>query len=154
MGLLDLLGRGLPGTLRVREGKGFAVGEIATANLPTCTAAREGEERRSPGSGATPSHKYICEWTGSAWAWTQVTPASTATALAVYDGGVLVDATVNKLIFDATDFAVTEAIEDEATIALAYGTTAGTPAEGDHTHTFDTGYTVGPSSPSCSATTT
>jgi uncharacterized protein (UPF0264 family) len=62
------------------------------------------------------------------------TAHSHASTLIVQEGGVTTDATVGTLNFDATDFNLTEAPEDTITIALAYGTGAGTPAEGNHTH--------------------
>jgi hypothetical protein len=62
------------------------------------------------------------------------TAHSHASTLIVQEGGVTTDATVGTLNFDASDFTLTEAPEDTVTIALAYGTGAGTPAEGNHTH--------------------
>jgi hypothetical protein len=55
--------------------------------------------------------------------------------LTVKEGGVTTDATVGTLDFDASDFTLTESPEDTVAVALAYGTSAGTPAEGNHTHT-------------------
>lgn len=52
----------------------------------------------------------------------------------VQEGDVTVDANVSTLDFDASDFDVTSSPSGEANIALAYGTSAGTPAEGNHTH--------------------
>jgi hypothetical protein len=60
--------------------------------------------------------------------------AGGASALTVQEGGVTVDATVNLINFDASDFNVTEPVEDQIAVALAYGTGAGTPAEGNHLH--------------------
>jgi hypothetical protein len=54
--------------------------------------------------------------------------------LTVSEGGVVTDATVTTLDFDASDFTLTEAPEDTVSVVLAYGTSAGTPAEGNHTH--------------------
>jgi hypothetical protein len=53
----------------------------------------------------------------------------------VQEGDVTVDAAVNTLDFDASDFNVSSSPAGEANIALAYGTSAGTPAEGNHLHT-------------------
>lgn len=61
--------------------------------------------------------------------------------LTVQEGGVTTDATVNVLNFDGSDFNLTESPEDTITIALAYGTSAGTPAEGNHTHLLAVGAT-------------
>jgi hypothetical protein len=55
--------------------------------------------------------------------------------LTVKEGGVTTDATVGTLDFDASDFTLTESPEDTVAVALAYGTSAGTPAEGNHAHT-------------------
>jgi hypothetical protein len=57
--------------------------------------------------------------------------------LVVQEGGVTTDATVGVLNFDASDFTLTEAPEDTVAVALAYGTSAGTPAEGNHAHALD-----------------
>jgi hypothetical protein len=54
--------------------------------------------------------------------------------LTVKEGGVTTDATVGTLDFDASDFTLTESPEDTVAVALAYGTSAGTPAEGNHLH--------------------
>jgi hypothetical protein len=54
--------------------------------------------------------------------------------LLVQEGGVTVDAAVDTLNFDASDFNVTEGAENYISLALAYGTSAGTPAEGNHLH--------------------
>jgi hypothetical protein len=54
--------------------------------------------------------------------------------LAVQEGDSTVDVAVATLDFDASDFAVSASPAGEANVALAYGTTAGTPAEGNHTH--------------------
>ena len=52
----------------------------------------------------------------------------------VQEGDVTVDGSATTLDFDASDFNVTSSPSGEANIALAYGTSAGTPAEGNHTH--------------------
>ena len=53
----------------------------------------------------------------------------------VKEGGVSVDPDIDTLDFDSSDFNVTESPENEANISLNYGTSAGTPAEGNHVHT-------------------
>jgi hypothetical protein len=66
-------------------------------------------------------------------------PTITATGalnITVQEGDSTVDAAVTTLDFDASDFNVTSSPAGEANIALAYGTSAGTPAEGDHTHSY------------------
>lgn len=54
--------------------------------------------------------------------------------ITVQEGDSDVDTAVTTLDFDASDFNVTSSPSGEANIALAYGTSAGTPAEGNHTH--------------------
>jgi hypothetical protein len=54
--------------------------------------------------------------------------------LEVKEGGSSVDTGVTVLDFDASDFTVSESPEGEINLGLAYGTSAGTPAEGDHLH--------------------
>lgn len=58
-----------------------------------------------------------------------------AMTITVQEGDSTVDASVTTLDFDASDFNVTSSPAEEANISLAYGTGAGTPAEGNHTHT-------------------
>ena len=59
----------------------------------------------------------------------------------VQEGDSDVDTAVTTLDFDASDFNVTSSPAGEANIALAYGTAAGTPAEGNHTHLLAAGAT-------------
>ena len=54
--------------------------------------------------------------------------------ITVQEGDVDVDTSVTTLDFDASDFVVGGSPAGEVNISLGYGTTAGTPAEGDHTH--------------------
>jgi microcystin-dependent protein len=60
------------------------------------------------------------------------TPGTNTIIVKEADG--VVDATVTTLDFDGSDFNLTESPEDEIQVGLAYGTSAGTPAEGNHTH--------------------
>lgn len=60
-----------------------------------------------------------------------------AASLIVQEGDSTVDSAVGTLDFDASDFNVTSSPAGEANIALAYGTGAGTPAEGNHAHSLD-----------------
>src|SRR5688500_7443423 len=100
----------------------FRLGEYAT--LPTCNASRKNHIAVQGGA------LYMCD--GSNW----LTFGTTGSGvLVVKEGGATVDATVTTLDFDASDFVLSESPEDEINISLAYGTTAGTPAEGNHTHT-------------------
>jgi hypothetical protein len=99
---------------------------------------------------ADPNADRILFWDDSLGAYTYLTPGTNlsitgttinatggGTSLLVTEGGVTVDATVATLEFDASDFNVTESPEDQANISLAYGTSAGTPAEGNHSHAND-----------------
>lgn len=58
-------------------------------------------------------------------------------AIAVQEGDATVVADLTHLDFDASDFVVSESPTGEANVSLAYGTSAGTPAEGNHSHTLD-----------------
>lgn len=55
-------------------------------------------------------------------------------ALVVQEGDSTIVAAATTIDFDASDFNVSESPTGEANIALAYGTGAGTPAEGNHSH--------------------
>lgn len=55
-------------------------------------------------------------------------------SLTVKEAGSTVDASVTTLDFDGTAFNLTESPEDEINFALNFGTGAGQPAEGNHTH--------------------
>lgn len=68
-------------------------------------------------------------------------PTGPAASLTVQEGDSDVDTAVTVLDFDASDFNVTSSPAGEANIALAYGTSAGTPAEGNHTHLLAAGAT-------------
>ena len=57
------------------------------------------------------------------------------TTITVQGGDSTVDAAVTTLDFDSSDFNVTSSPAGEANVSLAYGTSAGTPAEGNHNHT-------------------
>lgn len=56
-------------------------------------------------------------------------------SLDIKEGNSGVVAAASALDFDASDFNIADAGSGRATVALAYGTSAGTPAEGNHTHT-------------------
>jgi hypothetical protein len=57
--------------------------------------------------------------------------------ITVQEGDVSLDTDITTLDFDASDFNITESPENEANIALNYGTGTGQPAEGDHDHDSD-----------------
>lgn len=61
-------------------------------------------------------------------------PPAGRAALALKEGGSPVIAEATALNFDASDFNVTESPTGQGNISLAYGTAAGTPAEGNHVH--------------------
>jgi hypothetical protein len=65
------------------------------------------------------------------------TLADSTYALEVKEGNSSVDTGVTVLDFDASDFTVSESPEGEINLGLAYGTSAGTPAEGNHAHDAD-----------------
>jgi hypothetical protein len=60
--------------------------------------------------------------------------ATGALGVVVQEGDVTKVAAADTFDFDASDFNVAESPTGEANISLAYGTSAGTPAEGSHTH--------------------
>jgi hypothetical protein len=57
-----------------------------------------------------------------------------ATTVIVQEGDTTIEALATTFDFDASSFVVTSSPSGEANIELAYGTGAGTPAEGNHTH--------------------
>lgn len=80
--------------------------------------------------------------TGAAGATGPTGPAGAGgSTIIVQEGDVDVDTAVGTLDFDASDFTITSSPAGEANIALAYGTSAGTPAEGNHTHLLAAGAT-------------
>ena len=108
--------------LHVPDGVSLKLGKYGT--LPTCNAKRENHIAIQGGV------IYLCD--GSTW---QAVGTSATGVLAVKEGGSAIDSNVNTLDFDASDFNLTESPEDEINISLNYGTSAGQPAEGNHTHT-------------------
>lgn len=60
-------------------------------------------------------------------------PISTPSII-VQEGDSTVESALGTLDFDAAAFNVTSSPAGEANVSLAYGTTSGTPAEGNHTH--------------------
>ena len=57
--------------------------------------------------------------------------------LTINEGGSAVETTVDLINFDATDFNVSNPLNNQVSVTLNYGTSAGTPAEGNHTHALD-----------------
>jgi parallel beta-helix repeat protein len=72
----------------------------------------------------------VLTYNGSAIVWA----ANSTGTVIVQEGDVTVDAAATTLDFDASDFTITSSPSGEANITLAYGTSAGTPAEGNHAH--------------------
>lgn len=65
-------------------------------------------------------------------------PPAGRAAVKAREGGTVKVNEVTDIDWDASDFDVTESPTGRANIALAYGSTAGTPAEGNHTHALPT----------------
>jgi hypothetical protein len=81
---------------------------------------------------------WLTAGTGLTIAGTTITASGGAGgATAVQEGGAEVIAEAAALNFDGTAFAVSDEGSDVAGITLAFGTSAGEPAEGDHDHDSD-----------------
>jgi hypothetical protein len=101
---------------------------------------------------ADPGADRVMFWDDSAGATTWLTMGSNLTitdttldagagaSIAIEEGNVSVGSFAT-LDFDASDFNITDETGGEALIQLAYGTGAGTPAEGNHTHLLAAGAT-------------
>ena len=61
-------------------------------------------------------------------------PPAGRAAVKAREGGTVKVNEVTDIDFDASDFNITESPTGRANVGLAYGTSAGTPAEGNHTH--------------------
>lgn len=61
-------------------------------------------------------------------------PPAGRAALIIREGGTSKVAAATDLDFDASDFNVSESPTGRGNVSLAYGTSAGTPAEGNHNH--------------------
>jgi hypothetical protein len=87
-----------------------------------------------------PDEAYGVGWNGSLEPATKnaiydkIETVSAGSSIAVEEGNVSVGS-FSTLDFDASDFNITDETGGEALIQLAYGTGAGTPAEGNHAHT-------------------
>jgi tripartite motif-containing protein 71 len=67
----------LPGSWAVQPGHGFAMGKIAAADLPSCNATRQFEERVIPGAAGVADRKVRCEKDAAdAYAWVDVGAAA------------------------------------------------------------------------------
>ncbi len=84
-----------------------------------------------------PSDGDVLTWDSTPGEWVALPPTGGGGSIAVEEGDSVVVATAAVMDFDASDFNVTESPSGEANISLAYGTSAGTPAEGNHSHAND-----------------
>jgi hypothetical protein len=101
---------------------------------------------------ADPGADRVMFWDDSAGATTWLTMGSNLTitdttldagagaSIAIEENNVSVGSFAT-LDFDGSDFTITDETGGEALIQLAYGTSAGTPAEGNHTHLLAAGAT-------------
>jgi hypothetical protein len=108
-------------------------------SLPPATQYNQGKFLLLRGDGAD-DILYVCiKETAGTYAWIDLaaTGVGGGTTITVQEGDVTSLATVDTVDFDASDFNVSTTLANEANISLAYGTSAGTPAEGNHTHAND-----------------
>ncbi|MCA9264978.1 MAG: hypothetical protein KDA60_14060 [Planctomycetales bacterium] len=80
-------------------------------------------------STTAPTSGQALVYNGTAWA-----PAAQSPGIDVKEAGTSVDDETTTLDFDGDSFNVTSSPAGEANIVLNYGTSAGTPAEGNHGH--------------------
>lgn len=104
---------------------------LVATDPPTYTQLALGELSNVAATGPT-SGQYL-SWNSTSNLWEPV--SLTQVGIVVQEGDVTTVAQATIFDFDASDFAITESPTGEANISLAYGTAAGTPAEGNHTHT-------------------
>lgn len=105
------------------------------ALLSDITSAPTGPTGPAGPTGAAGAASTVTGPTGPGGGVGATGPAGAAgSSIIVQEGDVTVDAATGTLDFDASDFDVTSSPAGEANIALAYGTSAGTPAEGNHAH--------------------
>lgn len=112
-------GKGLPKPTAVRELRGTLLLEDQAAADDTLSLCIED----STGAPA---------WVGVSLA----THTHASPGITVAEGGVSLDTDIAVLDFDASDFTLSEAPENEVNISLNYGTGAGQPAEGNHGHSY------------------
>jgi len=105
--------------------------------LPTADSFRRGQFIlvENPGAADDVLHIAIQETAGTyAYKLIPFGAHPAAFTLTVQEGDSNVDTNVTVIDLDASDFNVTSSPAGEANIALNYGTGAGQPAEGNHTH--------------------
>jgi hypothetical protein len=88
-----------------------------------------------------PDEVYGAGWNGSLEpptknaVYDKIETVTAGASIAVKEGNVAV-ASFDTFDFDASDFTITDETGGEVAIGLAYGTGAGVPAEGNHTHSY------------------
>lgn len=103
--------------------------------LPTADSYRRGQFVLLENPGVADDKLYIgMQQTAGTYAYKEIPYGPISVVVIVQEGDSTIDAAVSTFDFDASDFNVTSSPAGEANIALAYGTSAGTPAEGNHTH--------------------
>lgn len=103
--------------------------------LPTADSYRRGQFLLLENPGVDDDALYYgIEEAAGTYALKEIPFGPISVIVTVQEGDSTVDAAVTTLDFDASDFNITSSPAGEANIALAYGTGAGTPAEGNHTH--------------------
>lgn len=108
--------------------------------LPTADSFRRGQFILLENPGVADDKLYYgIQQTAGTYAHKEIPFGPIAITIIVQEGDSTVEASATTLDFDASDFNVTSSPSGEANIALAYGTGAGTPAEGNHTHAFVVG---------------
>ena len=103
--------------------------------LPTADSYRRGQFILLENPGVADDKLYLgIKQSGGTFTFKEIPYGPLTIGIVVQEGDTTQDANVTTLDFDASDFNVTSSPSGEANIALAYGTSAGTPAEGNHTH--------------------
>lgn len=129
MSWLDrIFGNHPAGTVRVRDGSGFAVG--ASTTLPPCERPREGEERRVASSAGVASRKVRCERSAAGvWSWVEVGGAALVDAQQVRarknsTGATYARSRLNLIEGSNVTLAVADdAGDDEIDVTIAASTT-------------------------------
>lgn len=103
---------------------------------PTAIDDHEGQLRYER-DGDVDGKAYLARYlAGGTYEWKELTAAGgSGGTIEVQEGGVKED-DMTILNYDGTDFNVTNSPAGTANISLAYGTSANTPAEGNHTHDY------------------
>lgn len=84
------------------------------------------------------SYAYLAAGSGLAiTATTLDVTAAPSSGITVSEGGTPLDTDIGTIDFDGTAFNLTESPENEANVAMNFGTGAGQPSEGNHAHVND-----------------